>query len=85
MQKRFVEQVAISMPPGTDQSHKLIGDDGRERFVLDIWRATVRLSKLRYQARGRKVIVLVRLDIDGAPHTNPDGVRIEGSHIHLYR
>lgn len=45
----------------------------------------LRLSKLKYQARGRKVIVLVRLDIDGAPHTNPDGTRLEGTHIHLYR
>jgi hypothetical protein len=29
--------------------------------------------------------VLVRLDIKGAPHTNPDGSRLTGTHLHLYR
>lgn len=45
----------------------------------------MRLSKLRFQTRGHKVIVLVRLDIDGAPHTNPDGTKLNGSHLHIYR
>jgi Family of unknown function (DUF6978) len=30
-------------------------------------------------------VVLVRLDIDSAPHTNPDGTRLPGTHLHLYR
>jgi hypothetical protein len=85
MGKSFVRPVTISIPPGTDQTHELIGDDKRERFLLDLWRGTLRLSKLKYQTRGRKVIVLVRLDIDGGPHTNPDGFKLNGPHIHLYR
>lgn len=85
MGKTFLNPVMISIPPGTDQTHELIGDDKRERFLLDLWRGTLRLSKLKYQTRGRKVIVLVRLDIDGAPHTNPDGTKLIGPHIHLYR
>jgi hypothetical protein len=31
------------------------------------------------------VHVLVRLDVDGSPHTNPDGQRFKGTHIHYYR
>ena len=31
------------------------------------------------------MVVLVRLDIDGAPHTNPDGQKLEGTHLHIYR
>jgi len=85
MRKTFVCPVTISMNLGTDQTHELIGDDKREQFLLDLWRGTLRLSKIKYQTRGRKVIVLVRLDIDGAPHTNPDGIKINGTHIHLYR
>jgi hypothetical protein len=85
MRKFFLTASAISLPPGTDETYELLGDDKRERFLLDIWRGTLRLSKLRYQTRGRAVIVLVRLDVDGAPHTNPDGTRIDGFHIHLYR
>ncbi|MBI4669489.1 MAG: hypothetical protein HY747_09975 [Elusimicrobia bacterium] len=73
------------MPPGADNTHELIGDDKRERFLLDIWRGMLRLSKLKYQTRGGKVFVLVRLDIDGSPHTNPDGHRVDGTHIHIYR
>jgi hypothetical protein len=85
MGKTFPQSVTISISPGTDQTHELIGDDKRERFLLDLWRGMLRLSKLRHQTRGRKVIVLVRLDIDGAPHTNPDGTRLNGTHIHVYR
>ena len=85
MRKTFVQPLTISMPPGADQTHELIGDDKREQFLLDLWRGMLRLSKRKYQTRGRKVVVLVRLDIDGAPHTNPDGTKLGGAHIHLYR
>ena len=84
MEKTFEHGGTIRIPAGTDQTHELIGTDERERFLLDIWRGTLRISKVRYQTRGRKVVVLVRLDIDGAPHTNPDGARIEGTHLHIY-
>ena len=85
MRKSFLNPGTISLPRGTDQTHDLIGEDKREGFLLDLWRGTIRLSKFRYQTRGRKVIVLVRLDIDSAPHTNPDGTQIGRSHLHLYR
>jgi hypothetical protein len=85
MAKSFVGATAISIPPGTDDTRELIGADPKERFLLDIWRGTLRLSKFRYQTRGRQVIVLVLLCIDGAPHTNPDGTRLAGSHLHRYR
>lgn len=85
MEKNFENRRTITIPVGTDQTRELIGADQRERFLLDIWRGTLRISKVKYQTRGRKVIVLVRLDIDGAPHTNPDGTRIDGAHLHIYR
>jgi hypothetical protein len=85
MRKTFEQPVSISIQPGSDQTHELIGDDKKERFLLDIGRGTFRFSKLKYQTRGRKVIILVRLDIDGSPHTNPDGMKIDGYHIHIYR
>lgn len=85
MRKLFLNPMPIFLPPGTDQTHELIGSDERERFLLDSWRGTIRLSKLKFQTRARRIIVLVRLDIDGAPHTNPDGIRLGGTHLHLYR
>lgn len=85
MRKRFIKSRRISLPPGVDETHELIGDDRRERFLLDLWRGTMRLSKYRMQTRGRIIVVLVRLEINGAPHTNPDGQVIDGTHIHIYR
>jgi hypothetical protein len=85
MEKAFVNRVTITLPPGTDATHELVSDDGREQFLLDVWRGTIRISKLKFQNRARKVIVLVRLDLGGAPHTNPDGQRLGGTHLHVYR
>ncbi|MGH9333639.1 MAG: DUF6978 family protein [Vicinamibacteria bacterium] len=85
MRKRFVAPRTISIPPGADETHDLVGDDPHEHFMLDLWRGTLRLTKYKMQTRARKVFVLVRLDIDGAPHTNPDGQKLGGTHIHVYR
>jgi hypothetical protein len=84
--KHFLRPPAsITIPPGIDETYELAGPNDRERFLLDIWRGTLRLSKLKFQERVRTAIVLVRLDVDGAPHTNPDGQRFAGTHIHLFR
>ena len=85
MEKSFSSPNAVVISPGVDETYELNGADMRERFLLDLWRGMIRLSKLKVQTRGRSVVVLVRLDIDGAPHTNPDGKRLGGTHLHLYR
>ncbi len=85
MRKRFLKPRTISLPPGVDESHELIGDDKREHFLLDLWRGTMRLSKYKMQTRGRIIVVLVRLDINSSPHTNPDDQIIGGSHLHIYK
>lgn len=86
MTKHFVRPPAsITIPPGVDDTYELAALDDRERFLLDIWRGTLRLTKLKFQNRVRTVVVLVRLDVDGAPHTNPDGQRLSGTHLHLFR
>lgn len=86
MTKHFVQAPAsIAIPPGVDDTYELAGPNDRERFLLDVWRGTLRLTKLRFQNRVRTVVVLVRLDVDGAPHTNPDAQRLSGTHLHLFR
>ena len=85
VQKRFVTSPGVlTLDPGSDQTHDLVAAN-REEFLLDIWRGTIRLSKIRLQTRARIVYPLARLDIDGAPHTNPDGQWIAGTDLHLYR
>src|ERR1019366_6962464 len=86
MSKRFVDPPSsVSIPPGADDTYELAGSGGRDRFLLDVWRGTLRLSKLKFQNRVRTAIALVRLDVDGAPHTNPDGAWLPGTHLHLFK
>ncbi|MBI2060375.1 MAG: hypothetical protein HYT87_11455 [Nitrospirae bacterium] len=85
MKKTFADPKPLRLTPGRKRVYELLGDDKKEQFLLDIWRASLKLSKVSFNTRGRKVVVLVRVDLDGAPHTNPDETKIGGSHIHLYR
>lgn len=55
--------------------------DKREEFNLDITRGKISLAKNTFQTRARKAIVLVRLDILGPPHRNPNGEEVECPHI----
>ncbi len=59
--------------------------DRREQFLLDLSRGRIDLKKVKFQNRGRQVVVLARLDLGGAPHRNPDGEEIPVPHLHLYR
>jgi len=72
--------------------------DGKEFFLLDINRkGSVKLTRCTYQERYRKTDILVRLDIGGQPHTNPEvdvvplpylnqynGQTVQCPHLHLY-
>ena len=59
--------------------------DRREQFLLDLNCSRINLQKVTMQTRGRQVIVLVRLDLGGASHRNPDGEDIPVPHLHIYR
>jgi len=59
--------------------------DKREQFLLDLSRGRIDLLKVKMQNRGRQVVVLVRLDLGGAPHRNPDDQEIPAPHLHVYR
>jgi hypothetical protein len=56
-----------------------------EEYLLDLSRVQYNLTKSTYQNRVRRMIVLVRLDLGGSPHRNPDGEDIACPHLHIYR
>lgn len=85
VRKWFPDGIVLSLRPGRNEVYELESDAPAERFVLDTWRASIRLSKIRFQNRARSSIILARLDLGGAPHTNPDGERIECPHLHIFR
>jgi len=63
----------------------LQSSDKREQFFLDISRGRIDLLRAKYQNRARQVVVLVRIDLGGGPHRNPDDEDILGPHLHVYR
>jgi hypothetical protein len=86
MEKHRVSDDILDFPgPGQRLIVSLQSPDRRESFFLDVARSTVKLTKGTFQHRTRQVIILLRLDIDGAPHRNPDGAEIPCPHLHIYR
>ena len=86
MEKRRLQDTEAQWPSlGGKASIQLISADGREEFVLDLATSSMKISKLMLQNRARTTAILARLEIDGAPHRNPDDEEVPCPHLHLYR
>jgi len=85
--KKLLIKGTVVFPSSGDYGKlELSSLDGREEFVVDMnRRGQIRLTKCTYQERYRKDIILLRLDIDGPNHTNPDGTELPCPHLHIYR
>ena len=59
--------------------------DKTEDFLLDVTRSRIDFLRITYQNRGRAVVILKRLDLNGPPHRNPDDQTIPCPHLHTYR
>ncbi|MGL4941667.1 MAG: DUF6978 family protein [Thermoguttaceae bacterium] len=84
MEKHYLEKTVFDFPDRYSRI-PLFSEDKSEEFYFDINRSGIKTTEITFNHRARQVIVLTRLDIDGAPHTNPDGEQLSGSHLHLYR
>jgi hypothetical protein len=86
MEKHCIEKTRWLFPdPGGRLSIGLVSPDKRENFILDITRAQLKLTKATFQNRARQAVILMRLDLDGPPHRNPDEQEIPCPHLHVYR
>jgi len=85
MEKHRVDETPYMFPATGKLTVPLQSPNRQEQFLLDITRGRIDLSKTTFQNRGRQVFVLVRLDIAGPPHWNPDGVEVPCPHLHLFR
>lgn len=97
-QKKCTEKEVYNFPlHGGILTIPISSVDGRESFLININRGRIRLTKCTYQERYQEIIILVRLDIDGPPHPNPEvssvplpyllpynGQVIPCPHLHLY-
>ncbi len=74
-----------------------ISANKHESFLFDIYRGSIKISKVTFQNRVRKAYILRRLDIDSSSHLNPEvdtvplsilepfnGQEIQAPHLHLY-
>jgi Family of unknown function (DUF6978) len=85
LNKRRLDDNVWGFPDlGGSVSVPLISIDGSERFVLDLGRGRINLAKVTYQER-YVITPLVRLDVEGPDHLNPDGVIVPCPHLHTYR
>ena len=86
MEKHSVDDKRWLFPEAGERlAIPLTSPDKRENFILDITRARIKLTKATYQNRARQAIILMRLDLDGPPHRNPDDQEIPCPHLHVYR
>ncbi len=85
--KRLVEELTIDFPRAGDRLQmQLKSTDGREEFLVDVnRRGRIRLTKCSYQERYAVVEILLRLDVGGPPHENPDSSVVPCPHLHVYR
>jgi hypothetical protein len=98
LQKKRATDTSYDFPKrGETLAIPILSMDERESFLLDISRGRIRLTKCTYQERYGGIIILVRLDIDGQPHTNPEvssvpvaylashnGATLPCPHLHVY-
>src|SRR5690625_76455 len=61
-------------------------DLNKDKFMFYINRkGQYNLKKCTYLSRYNNTYNLLRLDINGPPHDNPDGTTVECPHIHIYK
>jgi len=86
MEKHRANEERSNFPMGGESLVlPLHSNDKREQFSLDVSRGRIDLANVKMQNRGRQVVVLVRLDLGGTPHRNPDDEEVPSPHLHIYR
>lgn len=86
VEKRATEATVYHFPSlGGRLDIPLASVDGREMFSLDVNRGRIALRRETFQLRGRRVVVLVRLDLGGPAHLNPDLTEVPTPHLHVFR
>ncbi|XDD53041.1 hypothetical protein AB3N62_11155 [Leptospira sp. WS4.C2] len=85
LEKHVEVDEKYAFPEINEKVHiSLLSSDKREKFFLDINRGSIDLRRVTYQTRSKIIYPLVRLDISGRNHRNPDGKELGVPHVHVY-
>lgn len=87
LDKFFDDISIINLPSYGGKITRLLKDSSKkENFILNIDRGKINLSKIKYQTRYTITNdIMLRLDISGPRHQNPDGIFVGHPHIHIYK
>ena len=85
MEKQRTDNTEWQFAPGERLAIPLTSVDKRDSFILDMTRYQIKITKATFQNRALQAVILMRLDIDGPPHRNPDGEEIPCPHLHIYK
>jgi len=75
----------VHFKPGMGVEIDFVNDTEKERFRLIIERSEINTRHAKYELLARHSIPLLRLEIAGATHYNPDGTEVPCPHLHIYR
>lgn len=82
--KCFEKFTTISISKGSTSEYKVIGHETGMEYRLTVYRGRINEVKISLTKLVQKTIVLVRVDVNGPYHSNPDGESIGPNHYHLY-
>lgn len=85
--KNAVEREFVMPAPGEQNGEfHVMGESSLTEYAIAVFRGRRNPEKHSVSARiARTGTQLMRLCVNGAPHTNPDGAVISGTHLHVYR
>lgn len=87
LMKNFVDRARIDFPGfGGYLEREATSYNAHDLFLIDVnRRGKKKPTKCTFQERYGVTDIIFRLDIDGPPHDNPDGVEVICPHLHVYR
>ena len=85
--KELNEKQPLIFPAAFDsKQYNIVSEDKRDKFIIDVNRkGHIKLTKCTFQERHQSGNILLRLDLDGRPHTNPDRQEISCPHLHIIK
>ncbi|ETI69814.1 DUF6978 family protein [Neobacillus vireti] len=85
LKQLLVKKNLINFPKPGEKMVLQCKDGNNNNYIIDVARGRQKPQKATYQTRHHKSTILLRVDIEGPPHDNPDGEEIPCPHIHIYR
>ncbi|MFB5267507.1 hypothetical protein ACE41H_12040 [Paenibacillus enshidis] len=82
---KYLQQYNSVAIPSLGEKTQLIANSVEGEFIVDIRRGRIDVFQATFQTRYKKNIPLIRLDLEGPEHQNPDGMIIPCPHLHIYR